>query len=116
MLITHYGISGLGIILILFAFVPWYGFKYKGLGISGHYEKVLLPTTYLLLIYNLLTIYGLSIFTLNAILVLLFFFLISINFILLYYHFKDQGKTPPSYFAANLYLKDQKQQDHNKLN
>lgn len=94
----------LALVIILFAVIPWYGRIYKGLGIEDHYEKMLLPTIYLLLIDQILLLFHLSFIFWNFFLIVLFLVVILLNALLLYYHFKDKDKTPPAYFAANLYL------------
>lgn len=91
-------------ILVFFAFIPWYGLKYKGLGIEDHFEKILVATTYLMLLVNALLFFGLSISFLNILFSILFFALIILNGVLLSYHFKDKDPTPPGFFTTNKYL------------
>lgn len=105
--VSHVILSALGVFIYVFAIIPWYGREYKGLGIEEHYVKILVPTTYLLLFHNALVFSGWPSATLCIALSCLFLGLLTTNSILLFYHLKDGDKTPPAYFAANLYLKNQ---------
>lgn len=91
-------------ILVVFALTPWYGWKHKGLGIEDHFEKILVATTYLMLLINALLFFGLEISFLNILFSVLFFVLIILNGVLLSYHFKDKDPTPPGFFTTNKYL------------
>lgn len=99
----------LSVALILFAFIPWHGKRYAHLGLNDHYQKILVIATYLLLINNVIAITDFSTHGFSIFLIALFVLAIAINFVLLLYHFKDKDKTPPAYFAANLYLKNSKE-------
>lgn len=105
--VSHIILSALGVLLYVFAIIPWYGREYKGLGIEEHFVNILVPTTYLLLFHNTLVFSGWPSATLCIALSCLFLGLLATNSILLFYHLKDGDKTPPAYFAANLYLKNQ---------
>ncbi|OVE81780.1 hypothetical protein BVY03_02735 [bacterium K02(2017)] len=94
------------ILLILFSFIPWYKSEYKGLGIETHFGHMSLIGTYLLLIYLILSFFGIHHISLTIIFSIILLSLNIINFILLKHHFNDNDQTPPAYFAANLYLKD----------
>lgn len=91
-------------ILVIFALIPWYGWKYKGLGIEDHFEKILVATTYLMFLINVLLFFGVEISFLNILFSVLFFALIILNGVLLSYHFRDNDPTPPGYFMTNKYL------------
>lgn len=97
----------LGILASLIAFCalfPWYKRAYRGLGIEEHFRKIFTYSLYPFLIANLVfTLKGPGL-VLNLILSGLMTFVLVINAILLSYHFRDPDKTPPAYFAANLYL------------
>lgn len=107
--LSHIILSVLAALIIIFAFVPWYGFKYKGLGIDDHFEKILIPTTYILLIYNGLLYLGFSSLIFNVILSFILIVFLYVNITLLNYHLQDRDQSPPSYFAANLYLEENKE-------
>lgn len=91
-------------IIIGFALFPWYSRKYKGLGIEDHFEKMLIPTTYLVLLDQILRLFFPAVLIWNIFLVSVFSFFITVNLILLFFHFRDHDKTPPAYFAAGLFL------------
>lgn len=96
----------LALTLILFAAIPWYGLKYKGYGIEEHYENMLLPTVYLLLLHETLFALDLGSVVFSVLVCVVFLVLLAINIFLLTLHFRDHDKTPPAYFARELYLKD----------
>jgi hypothetical protein len=99
-------LSVLACLILVIAMIPWYGLKYVGLGIEDHFDKMLIPTTYLLLISNLFYLLKLQISVFNLFTCLVLLVILAINAILLTYHFRDPDKTPPSYFGADLYLND----------
>lgn len=86
-------------------FVPWYAKQFRGFGIEEHFEKTLVPTSYIMvvsgIIYRLWETCWPLLLTVNLLLVVI----ISVNFILLYFHFRDHDPLPPSYFAQNLHAK-----------
>lgn len=102
--ITFITLSVLYGVLVIFALIPWYGWKHKGLGIEDHFEKILVATTYLMLLINTFLFFGLEVPFLNILFSILFFALIVLNGVLLSYHLKDKDPTPPGFFMTNKYL------------
>ncbi len=98
-------VIGLGVVNLIAGFIPWYGGQYKGLGIEQHIERAAILTTYLLLVNHILFFFGADVWPWQVFLMILFAAILILNLILIYYHLVDKDKTPPSYFAANLYLK-----------
>lgn len=99
--------SACNLMMLCFALIPWSGLAYKGLGVDDHFEKIASPFMIIWLLQGIFPLEApLSDIINGAFSVLMGIFLI-INFILLSYHFKDKDPTPPGYFGANLYLKDQ---------
>jgi len=105
-LVSHLLLSLLALTLTLFAFIPWYGRNYKGLGIEDHFEKILAVMTYLMIFDSALILMGLQSFVVEILLNIIFIIFLFVNITLLRYHLNDSDTTPPAYFAANLYLKD----------
>lgn len=105
--ITKTVIFAFALIILFFALFPWYGIKFFGLGISEHFRNILIPCVYVLLIYVILARNGYQSLPANFVLGALLFVVMGINGILLFYHFKDKDSSPPAYFAANLYLKEE---------
>ncbi len=99
--ITFITVSIFAIFITLFAFIPWYGKKYKGRGIELHFEKVFTPTLYTFLVINILFTMNLVSLIMNIILIFLYGFLLTTNVLLLYLHFQDKDKTPPSHYAKS---------------
>ncbi|MBI2500846.1 MAG: hypothetical protein HYW02_05160 [Deltaproteobacteria bacterium] len=88
--------------------VPWYtksghSFWDKKIGIRVHFQKALVPTSYILAIVSSLCL--LQIEPLSTILLLLagacFIIMTPVNFILIWFHFNDKEKTPVNYFSLN---------------
>lgn len=99
-------LSAAGAFVAFFAHFPWYRGPYHGLGIEEHFRKMFVFSLYPFLIANLFFALWGPLLVLNLILILLLIFVLAINSLLLSYHFRDPDKTPPAYFAANLYLKE----------
>lgn len=108
-LTTHIIVQSLAIALILFGLIPFYKPRYAGLGIEEHYGRILVVTTYPLLIQTGLSLAGWTSLVLNIVLGLVFVALLISNLILLVLHLRDKDKSPPAYFAADLYLKENSQ-------
>lgn len=102
--VTFVFLSVLYGVILIFGLIPWYGLKYKGLGIEDHFEKIGVAVTYLMLLLNALLVFGIKISFLNILFSVLFSALIVLNGVLLSYHFKDKDKTSPGYFTTNRYL------------
>jgi hypothetical protein len=94
------------VFVAFFAYFPWYQRPYRGLGIEEHFRKMFIFSLHPFLIANLIFYLWGPLFVLNLILILLLIFVLVVNSLLLSYHFRDPDKTPPAYFAANLYLKE----------
>lgn len=104
------------IILFLFAFIPWYGFKYKGRGIEEHYENILIPGSYTILMSEILYYLGIQLSLINIFLIALYTIFLFIHFTLLIYHFSDLDQTPPAYFASEEYLQNDSNQKNKPVN
>lgn len=94
------------VLLALFAHFPWYQRPYRGLGIEEHFGKMFAFGLIPFFIANLIFYVSGPSLVLNLVLSFLLLIVLIINLLLLSYHFRDPDKTPPAYFAANLYLKE----------
>ncbi|MBI2340045.1 MAG: hypothetical protein HYU99_06760 [Deltaproteobacteria bacterium] len=95
------------VILCLFItttrFIPWYPGKFRGFGIEEHFEKTLVPASYIMVVTGIIYPLWRNCWPFLFFVDLLLIVIISVNFILLYFHFRDQDPLPPSYFAQNLH-------------
>ncbi len=92
----------LGFVITLIRFYPWYKPEDRGSGIEEHFEKTMVPASYIIVVTNIVYHFWPSWpFLLFSIVLLAV--IQSVNFILLYFHFRDKDPTPPSYFTRNLY-------------
>lgn len=76
----------------------WYPEKIRSRGITIHFEKAVVPSSYLLAI----TTWSFFFFRSLSILItalILFAVVIHVNVIILALHLKDKDKTPPNYFS-----------------
>lgn len=94
----------LSLLITVIRFKPWYKKEDRGAGIEEHFEKVLVPLSYIMVLTNLIYHYWQASWPFLLFVSFLFTVILSVNFILLYFHTKDHDSTPPSYFARNLYL------------
>ncbi len=92
--------------LNLMNLIPWYGKLPGKLGIRLHLQKNIVPMVYILSLAFGLKLLGLGEIWLIPFTVL-FLPIYYVSFILLYFHFKDDSKLPPSYFSHHFYLKDE---------
>lgn len=99
-------VTFLALLITLCRFMPWYRPEDRGAGIEEHFEKTFVPTGYILVVTNLIYIFWKSPWLFLIFVFLLFSVIQSVNFILIYFHFKDHDPTPPSYFARSLYKRD----------
>lgn len=83
--------------------IPWYASKDRGAGIEEHFEKTLVPTSYIMVITNLLYFLWKSCWPFLLFTLPLLLLIIGVNLILLYFHSRDKDPTPPSYFARSIY-------------
>lgn len=97
--LTGWIVCTLYVTLLAFAIIPWYGWRYKGLGIEEHFEKIFLIVTYFFLPHEALLFFGFGFWGFDLFLSLIFLPLVLINGTLLFYHFTDKDKTPPAYYA-----------------
>lgn len=91
------------LLINFFRFKPWYSKKDRGYGIEEHFEKTLVPTAYILVCFNLLYFVWDKAWPILLFAVLLFIIILHVNFILIYFHYKDRDSTPPSYFVRSLH-------------
>lgn len=92
--------------------IPWYalrnikGKRSRDVGIRVHFEKSLVPTSYILAITSLVCFLGIPIlsFTLLVISVLMMMVIAPVNAILVHFHSKDTDPLPINHFSANDYL------------
>lgn len=90
------------LVITLIRFFPWNKQKDRGAGIEEHFEKTMVPASYIMVVTN--GVYHFSPSWPFVLFVCLLLMIIqSVNFILLTFHFRDKDPTPPSYFARNLY-------------
>src|SRR3989338_2805302 len=82
-------------------FFPWYSRAFRGLGIEEHFEKTLVPTSYIMVITAIVYLLWERCWPFLVFVNLLFIVIILVNFTLLYFHFRDHDPLPPSYFAQN---------------
>jgi hypothetical protein len=85
--------------------IPWYPSHRGKLGIHIHFQKNLVPVSYLCALAFGLRIAGvgetaMAIF--SAVLLPIYY----VSIILLYFHFRDRSTLMPSYFSHNYYLKE----------
>lgn len=109
---THRGVAT-GILFIIYIilcalitltrFFPWYKPQDRGAGIEEHFEKTLVPTSYIMVVINAVFIFWKNAWPLVLAGMPLLLVIISVNFILIYFHRRDKNPTPPSYFARSLY-------------
>jgi hypothetical protein len=76
----------------------WYPKKIKSLGITIHFEKAMVPTSYLLAIMTWSFFFARGYAILIAALIILII-IVHVNVILLALHRKDRDETPPNYFS-----------------
>lgn len=95
------------IILCLFItitrFLPWYPKAFRGCGIEEHFEKTMVPTSYIMVTTAVVYLLWKNCWPFLLFVSLLLTVIISVNFILLYFHFRDHDPLPPSFFAQNLH-------------
>ncbi|MBX7147888.1 hypothetical protein K1X76_02280 [bacterium] len=89
-------------------YFPWYSKSDRGWGIEEHFEKTIVPTGYILVLTNLAYCVWLNPWPLLWAVIFMFALILSVNFILIYFHFKDKSSDPPSLFVRNFHLKEKK--------
>src|SRR5215470_14400931 len=100
------------LLLNLLNLIPWYGRQVPQeggntkLGIRLHFQKNLVPASYLLAFDFALKWLGVPEWGLFP-LALLFLPFYYVNAILLFFHFRDSSTLTPGYFSHNFYLKDE---------
>jgi hypothetical protein len=80
-------------------FIPWYPSLKKGQGIEQHFEKMIVPTSYLMVLVGSFLSFFNSPWIVLFLSCLILFVLLVINFILIYLYLKDTDKTSPGYFS-----------------
>ena len=100
--------TSLVFIHVLFGIIPWNGAnpQYRGLGIEEHYQQALCIHMYLLAAHSILRLLFIPTLVLDVIGIVVGVVFLIAGLMLLSYHLKDKDNTPPAYFAAELYLKD----------
>lgn len=91
-----------GLITVI-RFIPWYHRKDRGAGIEEHFEKTLVPTSYIMVVANSLYFFWMKAWPFLVFIFPLLLLIMIVNGILLYFHKRDKNTTPPSYFARSLY-------------
>lgn len=83
--------------------VPWYGLgpEGKNLGIRVHFEKALVPTSYILAVASSLCLAGMGGLSLAAVILadLCMLIVAPVNGILIWFHFHDREELPVNYFS-----------------
>lgn len=104
---VYFGFHTLSVlILTAFGYFPFYTKPYRGLGIETHFQQLMTPNVYLLgllCIPNILNLNWNMVYIPVSIVNLV---LIVLNVLLVRCHSADSDSLPPSYFGAELYLKD----------
>ncbi len=87
---------------------PWHGAKDRGVGIRVHFQKAIVPTSYIMTVTSLLCLFTIPFLsTLLIILAVLMMLVVTpVNGILIYFYLKDKDPLPINYFSGNHYLKD----------
>lgn len=91
------------LVITFIRFYPWYKQQDRGAGIEEHFEKTMVPTSYIMVVTNIIYHFWSSGWPFLLFASLLLLIIQSVNFILLTFHFRDKDPTPPSYFTRNLY-------------
>ncbi|MCB1213955.1 MAG: hypothetical protein KDK66_00635 [Deltaproteobacteria bacterium] len=87
-------------------FYPWYGPDKSDVGLRLHFQKILVPCTYISLLAFSLRYLGLGEFWLWF-LVILTLPLHYSSWILIAFHWKDKSQLRAGYFSENHYLQDE---------
>lgn len=91
--------AGLCFFVTLIRFIPWYSRADRGFGIEEHFQKTLVPTSYIMTATNIVFFFWKNCGPFLVFASLLITVILCINFILIYFHFKDKDPTPPSLFS-----------------
>ncbi|QQR79749.1 MAG: hypothetical protein IPJ69_10420 [Deltaproteobacteria bacterium] len=90
--------------------IPWHQAKNRQTGIRVHFQKAVVPCTYILAITNLTCLlnipYASTLFMILGL--LMTSAVLSVNVILVYFYFKDKDPLPINHFSSNAYLKEWK--------
>ena len=90
--------------LTFIRFYPWYKKSDRGAGIEEHFAKTLVPIAYLLPLTAILYTFWLSCSPVLLFSSVVFTVILSVNLLLLRFHFQDTDPLTPGYFSRNLYL------------
>lgn len=101
MFLIHILLAGL---ITTIRFIPWYFKDNRGAGIEEHFEKTMVPVTYILILTSVIFTFWTHCWPYLLFTHFIFLLILSANVILLILHFRDHDPLPPSYFARNLYL------------
>ena len=93
----------LSLLFTLIRFISWNKSHNKGHGIEEHFEKILVPLAYILVVIHGTYFLGSKWWIFLMVGSLLLLPILYVNFILIYFHLKDKDKTPPGYFSRSLY-------------
>lgn len=87
--------------------IPWHQAKNRQTGIRVHFQKAVVPCTYILAITNLTCLlnipYASTLFMILGL--LMTSAVLSVNVILVYFYFKDKDPLPINHFSSNSYLR-----------
>jgi len=90
----------------LLNWIPWYPAQKEKLGIRIHFQKNVVPVSYLLALAFALRLLGvgdLALIPFSILLLPMYY----VSLILLSFHFKDSSSQRAGYFSHNLYLKEE---------
>lgn len=79
----------------------------KKIGIQVHFQKALVPTSFILAITSFLGLMSVPYVSTGVLIfsILLMLVVAPVNGILLYFHFRDKDTLPMNFFSLNTYLK-----------
>jgi len=114
--LPHFGVNA-GLFVFLFASylflrlcdaVPWAETS-RAIGIRVHFQKALVPTSYILTVTAFAAILDAPILSMATIALadLMMIAIVSVNGILIYFHRRDQDPLPRNYFSSNQYKADE---------
>lgn len=99
-------------IIVCYAFIrlcdlyAWHGGKDRSVGIRVHFQKAIVPTSYIMAVTSLLCLFTIPFLsTLLIVLAVLMMLVVTpVNGILIYFYFKDKDPLPINYFSGNHYI------------
>ncbi len=113
---THFGFLGFALSFIVLCYlfirlcdvIPWHGAKKRTVGVRVHFQKAIVPTSYILAVTAMLSLFPVPILSAALVIlaVLMMLVVTPVNGILVYFYFKDKDPLPVNHFSGNHYLKD----------